>query len=41
MKYPTRIICQDDMRFIYTIGEGNGIFKWGFYGERDIPSDIT
>ena len=29
------------MRFIYSIGEGNGIFKWSFFGEREMPLDIT
>ena len=41
LKYPLRVIWQDDMKFLYSIGEGNGIFKWSFYGEKDMPLDIT
>ena len=29
------------MRFMYSIGEGNGIFKWSFFGDREMPSDMT
>jgi hypothetical protein len=29
------------MRFVYSIGEGNGIFKWNFYGDKEFPIDIT
>ena len=29
------------MRFLYTLGDGNGIFRWTFFGEKDVPSDLT
>ena len=29
------------MRFIYSYGEGNGIFRWNFYGDRDKGGDVT
>lgn len=28
------------MRFIYTLGEGNGIFRWSFFGDKEMPADI-
>ena len=28
------------MRFVYTIGPGNGIYKWAFYGDREMPADL-
>lgn len=40
-KYPKRVYWQEDMRFMYSIGEGNGIFKWSFFGEREMPSDMS
>lgn len=32
---------QEDMRYLYTVGHGNGIYRWAFYGDKDIPSDLT
>lgn len=29
------------MRYLFTIGDGNGIFRWSFYGDKDIPSDMS
>ena len=29
------------MRFMFSIGEGNGIFRWSFFGDREMPSDIS
>jgi hypothetical protein len=29
------------MRFLYTIGAGNGIYRWAFYGDQTIPQDLT
>jgi len=26
---------------MYTIGDGNGIFKWNFFGDKEVPSDIS
>jgi WD40 repeat protein len=40
-KYPKKIFWQPDMRFIYTLGEGNGIFRWSFYGDKEMPGDIN
>lgn len=28
------------MRSLYTIGPGNGIYKWAFFGDKDTPVDI-
>jgi hypothetical protein len=29
------------MRYLFTLGDGNGIFRWTFFGEKDTPSDIS
>jgi hypothetical protein len=29
------------MRFLYTVGPGNGIYRWAFYGDHQMPEDIT
>lgn len=29
------------MRYMYSIGDGNGIFKWSFFGEKEMPSDMS
>ncbi len=28
------------MRFIYSIGEQNGVFKWIFFGDKEMPIDV-
>ena len=25
---------------MYTIGPGNGIYKWAFFGDKEMPADI-
>ena len=27
------------MRYLVTIGEGNGIFRWAFFGDKEMLSD--
>ena len=29
------------MRYVYSIGPGNGIYKWAFWGDKDMPEDIS
>ena len=26
---------------MYSIGPGNGIYKWAFFGDKDMPDDMT
>ena len=40
-KWPRRVYWQEDMRFIFSLGDGNGIFRWSFFGDKETPSDIT
>jgi WD40 repeat protein len=40
-KHPRRIYWTDDMRNIFSLGDGNGIFKWSFFGDKDFPSDLS
>lgn len=40
-KYASRAIISKDMRFVFSIGELNGIYKWAFYGDTSMPEDIT
>jgi hypothetical protein len=40
-KFASRICLQDDSRYIYTVGQGNGIFRWSFYGDKEVPADLT
>jgi len=40
-KHPKRVYWQDDMRSLLSIGDGNGIFKWSFFGDKEMPSDIS
>ena len=39
--YPKKVYWTDDMRFIFSIGDANGIFRWSFFGDKEMPSDIT
>ena len=25
---------------MYSVGPGNGIYKWAFYGDKEMPEDI-
>jgi hypothetical protein len=29
------------MRYIFSIGKGNGIYRWAFFGDKNMPEDIT
>lgn len=29
------------MRFAFSVGQWNGIFKWHFYGDKTEPEDIS
>ena len=41
-KYPKRVYWQeDDMRYLFSLGDGNGIFRWSFFGDKEIPSDLS
>ena len=28
------------MRYLYTVGPGNGIYKWAFFGDKEMPEDM-
>ena len=40
LHYPSKFVIQDDMRCMFSVGPGNGIYKWAFYGDRDMPDDM-
>lgn len=40
-RHPRRVYWADDMRSLFSIGDGNGIFKWSFFGEKEVPSDLS
>lgn len=40
-KHPKRVFWHDDMRFLYSLGDGNGIFRWSFFGDKEVPSDLS
>ena len=29
------------MRYLYSVGPGNGIYRWAFFGDRNMPEDIS
>ena len=39
--YAAKICLTEDLRHLYTVGQANGIFRWSFYGDREMPTDIT
>lgn len=39
--HASRLIVSKDMRFVFSVGELNGIYKWLFYGDSKHPDDIT
>jgi WD40 repeat protein len=40
-KYPKKLYWSTDMRFIFSVGDGNGIFRWSFFGDRESPADMS
>ena len=41
LEYATKLVLQQDMRNLYTIGPGNGIYKWAFFGDKETPPDLS
>ena len=31
---------QKDLRFLYSVGPGNGIYRWAFFGDNSMPDDV-
>lgn len=29
------------MRYLYSVGPNNGIYRWSFFGDKEIPLDLT
>lgn len=40
-KHPRKLFWSSDMRFLFTVGDGNGIFRWSFFGDKEAPADMT
>jgi hypothetical protein len=41
MEFPRKVILSEDLRYAFTIGKGNGVYRWAFYGDKTMPDDIT
>ena len=41
LQHASELVIQNDMRHLYSIGPGNGIFKWAFFGDKEMPHDLT
>lgn len=31
----------EDMKYMYTVGPNNGIYRWAFFGDASMPLDLT
>lgn len=31
---------ENDMRYLLSVGEGNGLYRWTFYGDKKQPDDL-
>lgn len=40
-KFARRLVITKDMKFVFTIGDYNGLFKWIFYGDKTSPEDLS
>jgi hypothetical protein len=40
-QYASRLLIQNDMRAVFSLGPSNGIYKWAFYGDKEIPDDLS
>lgn len=38
--WPDKAIFSRDLRFIFSVGKFNGIYKWSFYGDKSMPDDV-
>ena len=39
-KFASRVIISQDLRFVFSVGELNGIYRWSFYGDKSMPDNI-
>jgi len=39
-KFASRVIISQDLRFVLSVGELNGIYRWSFYGDKSMPDNI-
>lgn len=39
-KFASRVIISQDLRFVFSVGELNGIYKWSFYGDKSLPDNL-
>lgn len=40
-KHASKVIISKDLRYVFSVGELNGIYKWTFYGDKTKPEDLT
>jgi len=38
--FPASFAMQRDMKFMYSVGPRNGIFKWAFWGDKELPEGM-
>jgi DUF971 family protein len=41
LDFPTKVVITEDLRFVFTTGRGNGIYRWQFYGDKAMPDDLS
>jgi|LauGreDrversion4_2_1035121.scaffolds.fasta_scaffold384754_2 hypothetical protein len=41
LQYASKVCLQEDMRYLYTVGPKNGIYRWAFFGDKEMPLDLT
>ena len=39
--YASKVIITPDLRYVFSVGEYNGIYKWAFYGDKTVPNDLS
>jgi len=39
--FASKFVISKDMRFVFSVGELNGIYKWAFYGDSSMPDDLS
>jgi len=40
-RHASKVIISKDLRFVFSVGELNGIYKWAFYGDKTSPEDVS
>lgn len=39
-KWPRKVTLSHDMKYAYSVGDFNGLYRWMFHGDPSLPEDL-